>query len=610
MSVSDRRTAPDSSLAPGQARRAAFDHLSRLLTIAPKPRWVTPALIILGLGSSFAEMAGITLIILFFYSAMGQLDTALRSAGVLDQALQYISGWFETSAQMAMVILLLIIARGGLAFANSTISASVSERISERARNLIHEQYLTVSYNFIQRHEQAQLMEVLGTESWLIASAYGSLTRIIINGCSILVFGIFLFALSWEITVTAIIGSLLISAGLRRLSEPAQALGNRVKRVHQELGEHMLMTLEGLRTIRAYGQEEVHQRRFTRTSTEARQTSIALTRLSSLLSPLTEIGYLGILGVIIAASSLWETSFPATLAAVALLYRLQPHTREIESNLLYMAQIEPQLRSVRMMLQKDDKEYPAPGHVPIRSLRKSIRFECVTFRYEADSPPVLKDVTFEIPVGKTTALVGASGAGKTTIINLLLRLYQPSSGTIRVDDLPMEDLRRTDWLRLLAVAGQDVDLIEGTVIDNIRMADNAATEAEVVAASRIAGVSEFIEPLPEGYKTWIGQQGLRFSGGQRQRLGLARAILRNPDFLMLDEAMSALDHELEGRIRRAIDTRLAGRTILIISHRLETVLNADHVIHIEEGIVLPPGEIDKTKSGHSPEEQSHESACS
>jgi ABC-type multidrug transport system fused ATPase/permease subunit len=152
--------------------------------------------------------------------------------------------------------------------------------------------------------------------------------------------------------------------------------------------------------------------------------------------------------------------------------------------------------------------------------------------------------------------------------------------------MPMEEVRRTDWLRLLAVAGQDVDLIEGTVIDNIRMADNDATEPEVVAASRIAGVAEFIEPLPEGYHTWIGQQGYRFSGGERQRLGLARAILRNPDFLMLDEATSALDRGLEDRIRRAIGEHFAGRTILIITHRVETVLDADHIIHIEDGKVV------------------------
>jgi ABC-type multidrug transport system fused ATPase/permease subunit len=351
----------------------------------------------------------------------------------------------------------------------------------------------------------------------------------------------------------------------------------------------MLMTLEGLRTIRAYGQEDLHQRRFIRSSAEARQTSIALTRLSSLLNPLTEVGYFGILCVIIAGSSLWGLSFTTTLAAVALLYRLQPHVRKLEGNLLYMAQIEPQLRSVRMMLQKDDKEYPAVGHRTIDALTKGIRFDRVTFQYEKGSEPALKDVTFEIPAGVTTALVGASGAGKTTIINLLLRLYQPSSGRIWVDDMPLEEVRRTDWLKLLAVAGQDVDLIEGTVIDNIRMADINATEAEVVAASRIAGVSEFVEELSEGYATWIGQQGMRFSGGQRQRIGLARAILRNPEFLMLDEAMSALDRTLEERIRGAIHERFAGRTLLIITHRVETVVDAEHVIRIEEGRVVEEG---------------------
>lgn len=583
MPLIDQEEAATSGLAPGQARRAAFDHLSRLLKIAPKPRWATPTLIVLGLGSSFAETVGITLIILFFYSAMGQLDAATVSDGILGQALQIVSGWFDTSAQMAVVILLLIIARGGLAFANNIINAYVSEQINEQARNLIHEQYLTVAYRFIQRHEQAQLMEVLGTESWLIANAYGSLTRIIISGCSILVFTTFLLVLSWPITLVALVGSLLISMGLRRLSEPARELGKRVKRVHQALGERMLMTLEGLRTIRAYGLEEAHQLRFKRSSAEARETSIALTRLSSLLSPLTEVGYLAILCLIIAGTSLWNASFPTILAAVALLYRLQPHAREMEGNLLYMAQIEPQLRSLYMMLRKDNKEYPAPGRLPIRTLCKSIRFDRVTFQHQPGSKPALKDVSFEIPVGVTTALVGPSGAGKTTIINLLLRLYQPSAGTIWVDDMRMQEVRRTDWLRLLAVAGQDVDLIEGTVIENIRMADIEATEADVIAASRISGVSEFIESLPDGYGTWIGQQGLRFSGGQRQRIGLARAFLRNPQVLILDEAMSALDPELEARIRCAMDAHFRGRTILIITHHPEAVLNADHVIQLDNG---------------------------
>ena len=240
------------------------------------------------------------------------------------------------------------------------------------------------------------------------------------------------------------------------------------------------------------------------------------------------------------------------------------------------------------MLRQDDKHYDAPGHLPVQALRQGIRFEGVGFAYAAGLPPALDNVSFEIPAGRTTALVGASGAGKTTLIHLLLRLYTPGAGTISVDGVPLQDLRRADWLGLLAVAGQDVDLIEGSVLDNIRMADATASHDDVLAAARMAGVAEFVEPLAEGFETWIGQQGHRFSGGQRQRLGLARALLRKPQLLILDEAMNALDSELARRIRQAIDEQFSGSTVLIISHHVDSVRDADHVIHLHGGRIVPP----------------------
>jgi ATP-binding cassette, subfamily B, bacterial MsbA len=172
----------------------------------------------------------------------------------------------------------------------------------------------------------------------------------------------------------------------------------------------------------------------------------------------------------------------------------------------------------------------------------------------------------------------------------LLRLYAPGAGTIRIDGVPLQDLRRTDWLGLVAIAGQDVDLIEGTVLDNIRMADADASQEDVLTAARMAGVAEFVDALPEAYDTWIGQQGHRFSGGQRQRLGLARALLRKPQLLILDEATNALDSELEERIRRAISERFSNSTVLIISHHAGAVRNADRVIHLHSGRVVPLGQ--------------------
>lgn len=574
---------------PRAARRAALVELFKLLKLAPLPRWVTPVLILVGFAASLAETVGITLVLLFFYFAMGQVELATSTSGLLGGALRYAANWFHSSTETAVVLLFLIVARGALSFVNTLISARVGENINEVARNRVHLQYLSTSYSFFQRHDEAYLMEVLGTETWVISGAYASLTRIIVSSCSIFLFASFLLALSIKITVLAVAASMLVSAGLRHLSLPIQQLGTGVKLVHQGLGEHMLMTLQGMRTIRAYGQEGSHQTRFEQASRHARQVALQLARLSALISPLTEVGYLIVLFLVIAFADLWGIGFATSLTAVALLYRLQPHMRDLEGNLLYMAQIEPQLRSIRQMLATDDKEYPNDGHVPVATLKDSISFRNVTFRYDAGTEPALLDVSFDIPAGKTTALIGASGAGKTTIVNLLLRLYSAGEGVILVDGRSIEEIRRTDWLGMLAIAGQDVDLVEGTVIDNVRMAKSDASEEEVRQALRVAGISEVVEALPDKYGTWVGQHGLRFSGGQRQRLGLARAIVRSPKFLILDEAMSALDLTLEDSVRSAIQRHFKGRTLLLITHRLESVRDADHVVCIENGRVLAEG---------------------
>lgn len=564
-----------------RSRRSALEHLSVLLRLTRKPSWTTPVLIFLGLVTSLAETMGISLIVAFLLSVLGQnAGSTAAMGGLLGQALDRWRAFFVSPSLMAVGILLLILVRAFLAYVNSDINAKVSERISEAARNHIHERYLTAPYAFIQQHEQALLMEVLSSESWLVAGAYSSLTRIMIGACSIVVFGVFLLALSWQITLIAFIGSIIMSILLRWLSRPAQVLGRQVKQVHQELGEQMLMTIEGLRTIRVYGQERALQKRFMRLSAEARRMSMALTRLSAKLGPITELSYLIILLVIAAAAVHLGTGLEAILASAALLYRLQPHVREIESHLLYLAQIEPQLRSVRSMLQTEDTVRDSQGYLPIQSLSQGIRFEGVSFSYADGLPLALDNVSFEIPVGRTTKLVGPSGAGKTTVINLLLRLYVPNAGKIYVDQIPLQDLRRTEWLGLLAVAGQDVDLIEGTVIDNIRLADAMASHDEVLEAGRIAGVAEFVDSLSEGYETWIGQQGHRFSGGQRQRISLARALLRKPQLLILDEAMNALDNELENRIYHAMRERFAHVTVLMISHHSEAVHTAEHVIYL------------------------------
>lgn len=584
----------ESRLASGRgAARAALADLNELLSNVGKPAWATPVLVVLGFLLSLAETLGITLILLFVYSASGHVNDAVAGGGILTEMLRRYGASLSGSMTLAGVILVVILARAAMSLCYNLISSGIGEQISERARNSIHEQYLTASYGYLQKYDQAQLLEILGAESYLVANAYHSFTRLVINGCSIIVFLAFLLAVSWKITLIALVGSAVIALLLRKLSGRARQLGVRSKKVHEDLSEQMLVTVEGMRTIRAYAQEAILQRRFIDSSGKARETTLGLVRLNSWIEPVTEVGYLGMLCVIIAGADLWGAGFAVTLGAVALLYRLQPHVREFELNLLNIVRLQPQLRSVRNMLETEDKDYPPRGFIPLPALTGGVEFRDVDFRYKPEAKLVLSKASFRIPAGQTTALVGASGAGKTTIVNLLLRLYAPEAGAILADGQPFSDVRRDDWLSMVAIAGQDVDLIEGTVLDNIRMADSRASIEEAIAAARNAGVDQFIEPLPGGYETWVGPEGLHFSGGQRQRIGLARAILRDPQFMILDEAMSALDFGLEDRIRHIIANRMAGKTLLIITHRLETIKSADHAIWIENGKVRREGPPDR-----------------
>jgi ABC-type multidrug transport system fused ATPase/permease subunit len=572
----------------GAMLRRTFPNLFGLLRVIPRPRWAAPTLVILGILASLAEAAGIMLIPLFFYSMMNQLNFLASNRGPLGIALRYAMTKFHNSREIAVVFLVLIVVRGVLAYAYAIATSHISEQISQTTRDRVHNQYLRLPYRLIRQHEQAELVETLGREAWLPSTAYTSLTRALVNATFIAMFGALLAVLSWEITLCVLVGSLLLSATLRLLSNRARAIGSEVKRVHKELWNRMTVTLQGMRTIRAFGQEDKHQRRFDASSADAREVAIKAMQLTLLLDPLTEVGYLVILGIIIIGAQYFGVTFATALTCVALLYRLQPHVREIEGHRLNLLQLEPQLQSVRAIMAGEQEDH-ASAEIALRAIERGICFDRVSFSYESSGPPALDQVTFEIPAGVTTALVGASGSGKTTIVNLLLRLYRPDFGVVYVDGIPLEKLSRADWLRLIAVAGQDVDLIDGTVLDNIKMADPHASDEAITSAAEVVGISEYMESLPDGYNTWIGQQGLRFSGGQRQRIGLARAALHNPKFLILDEAMNAMDLVLEGRVRQAIDLRFDGCTILLITHQLESVLNSDHVICIDQGRIVAEG---------------------
>jgi ATP-binding cassette, subfamily B, bacterial MsbA len=227
--------------------------------------------------------------------------------------------------------------------------------------------------------------------------------------------------------------------------------------------------------------------------------------------------------------------------------------------------------------------------LPLPAVRGRIEFRDVSFWYVQNEPPALSHVDATIEAGQIVALVGPSGAGKTTLANLIPRFYRPQSGVVAIDGVDIANVGLTDLRRTMAIVPQDPQLLRGTIIDNIRYGRLDASDDEVRAAARDANVDDFVSALPDGYATEVGERGVRLSGGERQRIAIARAILRDPRILILDEATSALDSHSEALIEQALDRLLPGRTTVIIAHRLSTIRRANVVLYIEGGRVIEVG---------------------
>jgi len=219
-----------------------------------------------------------------------------------------------------------------------------------------------------------------------------------------------------------------------------------------------------------------------------------------------------------------------------------------------------------------------------------VTFDAVGFTYPGADRPALAGIDLDVPAGSTLALVGETGSGKTTLGSLVARLYDPSAGTVRIDGIDVRDMRLADLAAIVGVVSQETYLLHTTVRENLRYAKPGATDAEIEAAARAARIHDLIASLPDGYDTMVGSRGHRFSGGEKQRIAIARTLLRDPRVLVLDEATSALDTETERAVQKAFDTLARGRTTITIAHRLSTVRDADQIVVLDHGHIVESGD--------------------
>ena len=538
--------------------------LRMILREYPRSRIFLPILISLGIGGSLAESFGLSLIVLLLGLLIGGNVAPVGGAlGDLYGVARRFGG--DNTSILAALVLSLILAKIIAGMAYGVLSSLLRHSMSEAIRVRLFTTYLHMPYTAFQRRETGELHDALALHSWSISDAFANVARMGANLGSIAVFVTFVIALSPPAAIIAAIGSLLIFLLTASLGRRVAKMGEESLRANASLTERILADLQTMRTVRAFAREPWAARRFRAVSRRARTRFQAIERLQILVYPLTEIAYLSLLAIIAASSSAAGIPNAATFAAVLLLYRMQPSLRELESNRLALAGHSASIDTVLDLL-RDRPNVEAQTANRYLGLAQGIVFEDVTFGH-GQAAPVLDAASFVIPASGLTIIAGPSGVGKTTVINLLLKLYEPQGGRILVGETPLSDLPRPEWLRHVALAGQDVDLIPGTVAQNIRLGRLNAGNDAVWRAAELAGIAETIRLSSEGMNTIVGERGLKLSGGQRQRVGLARALLRDPDLLILDEATNAIEHQLEASILASIVAARLGRATILITHR-------------------------------------------
>ena len=408
-----------------------------------------------------------------------------------------------------------------------------------------------------------------------------------------------LLILSWPLTLISLILGILMSILVSRYTRNLPQLGDRLATQDREMYSTAHEILAGIYLIKAYSKENHQIALFSKMVEKVRRDLYRLNFRVYSVHLITDCAGIITLGIFFCIAMIFYNMNSTVLLSrilpfIYILTRIIPILKFMDTEKAEILKQWPMVRLVRDLLRTDNKPFISNGHLPFEKLECEMRFQSVTFSYLPDKKLALSNASFHIPAGKTTAIVGRSGSGKSTIVNLILRFYDPQQGQIMLDGTPLVEFDLESYHKNIGIVSQDTFLFHNTVAYNIAFAAHPQpSDMCIIEAAKKAGAHDFIMALPLGYDTIIGDRGVTLSGGQRQRLSIARAILNDPKILVLDEATSALDTQTEKLIYHSIAELSEGRTVIIIAHRLSTIRNADQIIVLRDGCVVEIGEMEQ-----------------
>jgi subfamily B ATP-binding cassette protein MsbA len=495
---------------------------------------------------------------------------------------------------ITLAILAVYLVKGVGSYLSGYLMTDVGQRVVRDLRNVLFRHILGQSAAFFSLQTTGRLMSRItndvGQVQRAVSETIGDLTR---ESLALVGFAGLLFYYDPRLALVCLTGAPLVVYPLARLGQRVRRTTRRSQEALEQMSHVSAEAFTGHRIVKAFGAEPRETDKFERTSHHFYRTSMKVTSVLSVLPPLMEfIGGVAFVAALwygsqeIASGRLTTGQFTAFIAALFMMYGPAKKLSRVNSDL---QQAMAAAERIFEMLDTHSEVQERPGAPPLPPFSAAIELRDVHFAYGGADGATLRGVSFTVRAGQTLAIVGRSGAGKTTLVNLIPRFYDVSGGAILIDGHDVRDVTLSSLRAQIGIVTQETVLFDDTIAANIAYGRPAASRTEIEAAARAAHAHEFVSALERGYDTMIGERGQRLSGGQRQRLAIARAILRDSPILILDEATSSLDAESEMLVQDALSTLMLNRTSFVIAHRLSTVRRADAIVVLERGRIVEAG---------------------
>lgn len=493
----------------------------------------------------------------------------------------------------AIMVLVIAVVAAIASYVANYLTETVGQRIGNDLRTRAYHHLQQLSLNYFDTHRVGPILSTL-TDDVDTIQGFASASTLGIATDLLTIVGMLamMLWLQWDFTLIALAVAPLLLLFVSRIRKAVKAATHEVRRRESDILAVAEEGLQSIRVVKAFDREELQERQLAIAGQQAVDAALNARRVKSVVSPIVTVVVAACTAVVlwrgsalILAGAMTAGTLTVFISYLASFFKPVQDLAKL-TNTIAMASVG--VDRVNALLTAETSVQEKPEAIEPEKIKGAISFERVAFSYDSEAP-VLRDVTFEVQPGQLVGVVGHTGSGKSSLVSLIPRFYDPSVGTVRIDGVDLRDYKLHDLRRQIAYVLQDTVLFRGTIRDNIAFGRPDAEHDEIVEMAKLANAHEFISEMPQGYDSPVGERGLTLSGGQRQRIGIARALIRDSPILILDEPTAALDAESEHLVMSALQRLMKGRTVITIAHRLSTIRDADKIVVLEEGRVVEEG---------------------